>query len=158
MGRTGLIVYRLTRKKFEHDLSGKGAEIAGGRWNSKGVRILYTGENRALCTTEIAVHTPLGITPKGYVLQTIQLPKTRIKAVQLNALPKNWKVFPHIAQTKKVGDAFIQQNKYLILKVPSTVIQEEYNYLINPFHHEYLKVKILETVKFEFDKRLFEKL
>lgn len=155
MGRGGLIVYRLTRKKYHKDISGRGAEIAGGRWNSKGVRVLYTGENRALCTAEIAVHTPLGITPVNYILQTIQLPKTTTETINIKTLPKKWRAFPYIPSTKKIGNDFIVRNESLVLKVPSAVVQGAYNYLINPFHKMYLKVKIIEAVAFGFDKRLF---
>ena len=61
-----MIVYRLCKSIYKKDLSGKGAEIAGGRWNSKGYAILYTSESRSLCTAEIAVHTPLGNVPADY--------------------------------------------------------------------------------------------
>ena len=60
-----MIVFRLCKSMFKDDLSGRGAEIAGGRWNNRGRPMLYTAENRALCTAEIAVHTPLGIVPSG---------------------------------------------------------------------------------------------
>ncbi|RYX85780.1 RES domain-containing protein, partial [bacterium] len=63
-------LFRLTKFKCSRDLSGKGAEIAGGRWNSKGTAMLYTAQSIALATTEIAVHVPLGILPKGYVAIT----------------------------------------------------------------------------------------
>ena len=61
-------VYRLSKAQFANDLSGKGAELAGGRLNSKGLPMLYTSSSRALCTAEIAVHTPLGIVPTDYVI------------------------------------------------------------------------------------------
>ena len=69
-----MIVYRLTKAKYSHDRSGKGAEKTGGRWNSKGIPVVYTSESRALCTSEIAVHTPLGILPHDYMLITIEIP------------------------------------------------------------------------------------
>ncbi len=150
-------VYRLSREKYKDDLSGRGAEISGGRWNSIGVALLYTGENRALCTTEIAVHIPLGITPQDYYMITIELPKAKIEEIAIKDLPKNWKTFPHQQFTKKYGDDFVKRNKSLILKVPSAVVQGEYNYLINPRHKKFKAVKIVKTEPFEFDKRLFER-
>jgi len=151
-----MIVFRLTKSKFKNDLSGIGAELYGGRWNNKGKRIIYTGQSRALCTTEIAVHTPLGIVPKNYFLQTIKLPKSPILEIDGKLLPKNWKEFPHINSTKFFGDEFIEKNKYLIMKVPSAVIQDEYNYLINPHHSKFQYVKIQKLEEFKFDKRLFK--
>lgn len=152
-----MIVYRLSRKRYKEDLSGKGAEIAGGRWNSIGIALLYTGENRALCTAEIAVHTPLGITPIDYYILTIELPKTEIERIDSKDLKKDWRTFPHQAYTKFYGDDFVKRNESLILQVPSAVIQDEYNYLINPKHEKFDKVKILESEPFRFDRRLFEK-
>jgi RES domain-containing protein len=153
-----MIVYRLSKKKFRNDISGKGAEIAGGRWNSIGNSILYTAENRALCTAEIAVHTPLGIVPKDYYLITIEIPKgSNILEVELSKLPKKWKTFPHLPSTKKVGDAFLSDNKFLIIKVPSAIIPGEFNFLLNPNHKDFKKVEIVKIEPFEFDKRLFDR-
>ena len=153
-----MIVYRLSKKKYRADLSGKGAEIGGGRWNSIGNAILYTAENRALCTAEIAVHTPLGITPKDYFLISIEVPKNiKIKEIDKSKLPKKWKTFPHVPSTKKIGDEFVKQKEFLVLKVPSAVIQGEFNFLINSNHKDFKKVKIKSVEAFEFDKRLFDK-
>ncbi len=109
-------VYRLSKKKYREDLSGRGAEIAGGRWNSAGVALLYTGENRALCTAEIAVHTPLGVTPQDYYLITIALPNVGMKEIRVEDLDKSWRTFPHQPYTKTYGDDFVSRNEHLILK------------------------------------------
>ena len=131
--------------------------LAKREMNSIGVALLYTGENRALCTAEIAVHTPLGITPQDYYLISIELPKTKIEEIQLVELSKKWKTFPHQQFTKKFGNDFVKRNKALILKVPSAVIQGAFNFLINPSHKKFKTVKIIKIEPFEFDKRLFEK-
>ncbi len=152
-----MIVYRLAKERFKNDLSGKGAEIAGGRWNSKGVAVLYTSESRALCTTEIAVHTPLGILPDDFYLITIDIPDNiEIKEIKATQLPENWKNIPHINDTQQTGNKFIKEKKFLVLKVPSAVVQGDYNYLLNPAHKDFEKIKIKKTEKFEFDKRLFK--
>ncbi len=151
-----MIVFRLCHKQFAYDLSGKGAEQVGGRWNSKGIPMLYTGESRALCTTEIAVHTPLGILPVDRVLVTYQIPDSiRIEELKPADLPRNWRQFPYASATSQIGDAFIKAGKNLILKVPSAVVPGDFNYLINPLHKDLSKVKIKDIVPFEFDARLF---
>jgi len=153
-----MIVYRLSKSKFSNDLSGKGAEKSGGRWNSKGTALVYTGQSRALCTTEIAVHTPLGILPNDYVLVSIEIPDSiEIKELDIRKLSKKWKVFPHAHETQVLGDKFVTENTFLILKVPSVVVQGEFNYLINPNHTDIHKVKIQAIEKFNFDERLFLK-
>ena len=153
-----MIVYRLVKDIYRNELSGKGAEKYGGRWNTKGYQIIYTGESRALCTAEIAVHTPLGIVPKDYYLQTIKLPvKQSISKITTSKLEAGWKNFPHEVSTKKIGNTFIDEGKYLVLKVPSAVIQDEYNYLINPLHKDFKKINLKKVEEFKFDKRLFQR-
>lgn len=153
-----MIVYRLSKKMFAADLSGKGAELAGGRWNSKGVAVLYTSSSRALCTTEIAVHTPLGIVPKDYMLVTIEVPDDLpIRILKKEQLPPDWQIFPHPNSTQLIGDAFVADGKYVGLKVPSVTVQGEINYVFNPRHPDFGKIKIVDTEPFGFDERLFVK-
>jgi len=150
-----MIVYRLSKKIYAHDLSGKGAEIAGARWNSKGNAMLYTGQSIALCVAEIAVHIPLGILPLDYVLVHIEVPETEI--FELKKLPSDWNAFPYSKETQKFGDKFLKENNYLVMKVSSAAVQGEFNYLLNPKHPDFGKVKVEKTEEFSFDKRLFIK-
>ena len=151
-------VYRLSKSKFSSDLSGKGAELAGGRWNSKGKAVLYTSQSRALCTAEIAVHTPLGNIPTDYEIVEITIPDGfEIKEIENSKLPSNWRSIPHSHSTQEIGDGFLSENKYLVFKVPSVVVQGDFNFLINPAHSRFREVEITSTSPFEFDVRLFSK-
>ncbi len=153
-----MIVFRLSKAEFCSDLTGLGAQKSGGRWNSKGVAILYTSQSRALCTTEIAVHTPLGILPTDYQIVSIQIPdECKIDELTPANLPNNWRTFPHGYETQEIGNNFVKAAKYLVLKVPSVVVSGEFNYLINPKHNDFKKVKILLVESFNFDQRLFIK-
>ena len=153
-----MIVYRLTRGRFKNDLSGKGAEIAGGRWNSIGIPVLYTAESRALSALEIAVHTPLNVIPEDYMMITIHVPdKTEMQEIQVKDLPENWKAFPENRYTQTLGDFFFKEGKKLALKVPSAIIKGDYNILLNPLHKDFGKIKIVSADPFEFDQRLFIK-
>jgi len=153
-----MIVYRLAREKYKDDLSGKGAEITGGRWNSKGTALIYTSSSRALCVTEIAVHTPLGIIPEDYFLISIFIPEDiPTAAYNEKKLPEDWNSYPHGNATQIIGDNFVKDEKYIVLKVPSATVQGDYNYLINPRHKLINKIKIKETALFTFDERLFIK-
>ncbi len=153
-----MIVFRLCKANFANDLSGKGAEKSGGRWNSKGVALLYTSDSRALCTTEIAVHTPLGILPTNYVVMAIEIPNgSSIKELETDNLPYDWRSFPHAYSTQKIGDNFVKMANFLVLKVPSAIVQGEFNYLINPSHKDFKKIKIISVDSFNFDERLFLK-
>lgn len=149
-------VYRLSKQQYGKDLSGRGAELYGGRWNSKGLPLLYTSANRALCMAEVAVHTPLGLVPKNYVLITINIPRAVvIKSLNLKQLPKNWRDFQFTQETQKMGDQFIKANKFAVLKVPSAVVQGDFNFLINPRHKDAQKIKWKSAEPFSFDERLF---
>lgn len=151
-----MIVYRLSKSKFAADLSGKGAEKSGGRWNSKGTALVYTSESRALCTTEIAVHTPLGNLPTDYKLVSIEIPdQIHIQETEMNQLSKDWKSIPHSHSTQEIGDTFVTDGIFPVLKVPSAVVQDEYNYLINPSHPESHLITIKLIDDFSFDERLF---
>jgi RES domain-containing protein len=153
-----MIVYRLSKSKFASDLSGRGAEKTGGRWNSKGTALVYTSASRALCTTEIAVHTPLGNLAKDYMLVTIEIPEsTPILDFSTIELPRDWKSIPHAHSTQLGGDNFVAQGLFAVLKVPSVVVQDEFNYLINPLHPAAREVVIRGIEPFNFDERLFNR-
>jgi RES domain-containing protein len=149
-------LFRLAKSKYSRDLSGKGAEIAGGRWNSKGTPMLYTAQSIALATTEIAVRVPLGILPKGYVAITYELSEpVSILELKPHQWPADFKSIPHSHSTQVIGDEFIAGKEALILKVPSVVVQGDFNYLINPGHPDLEKVVITAAEPYEFDERLF---
>ncbi|MFD2148137.1 RES family NAD+ phosphorylase [Mucilaginibacter antarcticus] len=152
-----MIVFRLSKKAFINDLSGMGAEKTGGRWNSKGIPLLYTAASRALAVVEVAVHVPLGIIPVDYHLATIEIPDDEIIEADFNTLPKNWATNPFIRQTQNIGNNFIKNNYHLALQVPSASVAGDFNYLINPRHSEFYRVKIKTIEPFVFDVRLFKK-
>jgi RES domain-containing protein len=153
-----MIVYRLCRKNYANDLSGRGAEISGGRWNGKGIAALYTSSSRALCAIEIVVHIPAGIIPKDYYMVTIELPDDAgITTLNVKELPSNWNNNPIPTSTQRIGNTFLSEQKALVLKTPSAIIKDEWNYIINPMHKDFQKVKIISTEPFSFDTRLFKK-
>lgn len=150
-----MIVYRLSKAQYAQDLSGKGAELVGGRWNSRGNAMLYTSQSIALCVTEIAVHVPLGILPKDYQLIHIEIPDEDL--LEMKRLPKDWQSFPHGNSTQMIGDKFLKEHKHLVFKVPSAAVQGEFNFLINPRHKNFNQIKIVKLEDFNFDERLFRK-
>ncbi|HEY9113961.1 MAG TPA: RES family NAD+ phosphorylase [Bacteroidales bacterium] len=153
-----MIVFRLSKSAYKNDLSGRGAEIYGGRWNSKKTPMVYTSQSRALCVAEIAVHSPLGIIPKDYFLITIEIPDDcKLQQISESELPAAWSSIPHIHQTQQIGDNFIKNADNLVLKVPSAVVQGDWNFLINPLHQDISTIKIISAEEYNFDKRLFIK-
>jgi RES domain-containing protein len=150
-----MIVYRLSRKKFIHDLSGKGAELFGGRWNSKGFAMLYTTESKSLATLEILVHVHNDEIPVDYCCITLDIPDD-IETLNTNKLISHWKDISNETYTQKIGTDFVNANNHLVLKVPSAIIDTEFNYLINPHHTLAKKIKIIQVQEFSFDKRLIK--
>ncbi|HET7360377.1 MAG TPA: RES family NAD+ phosphorylase [Salinimicrobium sp.] len=152
-----MIVYRLARKRHQLKLSGKGAAIQGGRWNSKGVEIIYTAKSRALAMAEVAVHLSLATLPTDFVMMEIEIPK-HLKPLKLNSnkLPSNWNAWPYSQNTQKFGDDFIKGNTACILEVPSAVVSGDFNILVNPSHPKFKSIKIVKMDDFPFDKRIFE--
>jgi len=149
--------FRLSREKYAAPLSGKGAAIKGARWNSVGVELIYTASNRSLAMAEVAVHLTLATVPKDYVMLTIYLPDdVSLQKLTVADLPDCWNAFPHPNSTQAVGDRFISDNKCCVLQIPSAVTQGDFNLLVNPYHSEFSKIKIVEIEKFPFDERIFK--
>lgn len=150
-------VFRLSREKYATPLSGKGSALKGARWNSVGVELIYTAANRSLAMAEVAVHFTLATLPDDYVIITISIQDDiEIKEAFEKDLPLNWKIFPYPISTQKIGDDFVVENKYCILKIPSVVTSGDYNLLINPGHKDFGRMKITGIEKFPFDKRIFK--
>ena len=150
-------VFRLARKKFAAELSGKGAALEGARWNSQGTEMIYTASNRSLCMAEVAVHLTLSSLPADYMMITIFIPNNvSMKIMKEKDLPLNWNSFPYINDTQKVGDRFVHEMGYCLLKIPSAVTKGDYNILINPAHSEFEKIRIIHAEAFPFDRRIFK--
>lgn len=150
-----MIIFRLCKAAFAKDLSGKGAELSGGRWNSKGTAMLYASSSRALCMAEVAFHLPLYLVPEDYRLISLEIPeRLKFETVFPESLSTDWKQFPHKNSTQLIGDAFIKSGKNLLIRVPSAVVQGEWNYLINTNHKDVKLIKTLSNDPFHFDERL----
>ena len=150
-------VFRLIRKKYGIELSGKGAALSGNRWNSKGTELIYCADSRALAMAEVAVHLSLSILPKDYVMVEIDIPSyISIATLSKKDLPANWSSFPHILDSQQIGDAFVAERKYCVLKVPSAVVPGDFNFLINPYHPDFSAIRIVGQEDFPFDSRLFQ--
>lgn len=153
-----MVVFRQARERCKDDLSGRGAALRGGRWNLIGTEIIYTSESHSLAMAEILVHHKLDSLKPDYFMLTMHIPdRIEITQVLSSKLPNNnWNNFPHLPATQKLGDQFIEENKYAVMKVPSAVTKGDHNSLVNPYHKDFDQIEILDAEEFLFDQRLFE--
>ena len=150
-------IFRLCREKYANDLSGIGASLKGGRWNSPGVEMIYTAANRSLAMAEVAVHFTIGTVPRDYVMTTLLIPSSiSIQTLDEKILQVGWNSFPYSKSTQMVGDRFITNEKSCMFKVPSAVTKGDFNFLINPHQKEMKKIKIKSIEKFPFDRRILK--
>lgn len=145
-------IYRISNKRYTEHLNGEGAYRVGGRWNSKGVRMVYTSTSIALASLEVLVHTDGLPIPDGMILVTFEVPDAYIQL--LKNPPLNWDEIPPKGAAKFVGDEFIEKEQFLGLQVPSAIIPEEYNVLLNPKHIYIDNVKVIKQRDYAFDGRL----
>lgn len=150
-------VFRIAREQYAHTLSGRGAALKGARWNSPGTEMIYTAGNRSLAMAEVAVHLTFATLPDDFRMICIEIPDD-IKITEIRAadLPENWDIFPHPGATQKLGDKFIFGGEFCVLKVPSVITEGDYNFLINPLHPDFEKIKITSIKVFRFDGRIIK--
>ncbi len=148
-----MIVYRITKSKRAADISGYGAAVFPGRWNKKGMFVLYTGESKEIALLENLVHIPPMMTPDLDIL-SIEIPDDSITVLTPNDLPPNWHQFPAPTVLSDIGKNWVDEGKSLALKVPSSIIHSAYNIILNCKHKDYHRVKIISQKKFYFDSRL----
>lgn len=149
-------LYRLSVAAYATTLTGEGAALRGGRWNSPGVKMLYTSDSPALSMAEARVHLTRDIIPPDYVLVSLHVPDImKIQEVDVTLLDKVQKQSGDVKHTQKIGDAFIAAGSACILKVPSAVVKG-WNFLINPAHPDFANIRIASIEPFVFDERMFQ--
>jgi RES domain-containing protein len=148
-------VYRIAKTSYSTDLTGLGARLYGARWNRKGTPMIYTSKSRALAALEYFVHLPLSLVPPDLKIVSLQIPdKTALEEISLSDLPADWRTHPAPPQLAEFGSAWVKTNKTLLLRVPSVIIEKEFNILINPGHPDIKLVTIGIIEDFKFDDRL----
>jgi len=149
-----MVLYRLAKCGYADDLSGTGARLYGGRWNSEGKPAVYLASSGSLAVLEVLVHLPPLMIPNGYCITEISVPEHSTFSIKKEDLPNNWKDIVQPIALKKIGDQFLTKRDCLLLKVPSAIIPFEYNYVMNPNHPDFKQVHVLKKQTFDFDERL----
>ena len=147
-----MLVYRITFTRFAGKLFASGNAA---RWNPNDVYVIYTASSRSLACLENTVHRSQAGLSQLFSIMTIEIPDhITVEAIRLNDLPLNWADYNEMSFTQHVGEAWINGNESAVLQVPSSIIDEEFNYLINPEHKDFSQIKLIKTQPFIFDRRL----
>lgn len=149
-----MLVYRIVHKKYANELYAGGL---AGRWNSEGKKVLYTSESISLAYLEnMAQRRGFGFNT-DFRIMVIEIPsKLPFHEVKLSDLPKNWRSFRNYDDCQNIGDEWFDEYTYLYMKVPSAVVMENCNIVINTLHPSYKALKLLDVLPFYPDSRLEE--
>ena len=148
-----MIVYRVGKTKHANDLSGEGAKINGGRWNHKNQPCVYTSESRALSLLEYTVNVNIEEIPRALSITTIEISDSEILKLNMALLPGDWKNVPASSSTKDFGTQLLKKSEKSVIKIPSSILEEEFNYILNPLHKNNA-FKILEIKDLVYDVRI----
>ena len=134
-------------------MSGEGARLYGGRWNSPGVRAVYLGDSLALASMELLVHLGDLDVLRTYRKLPVTIPEELVMHIDPVALPVGWETSPHTV-TRAIGDRWLADGQSGVLQVPSAVITVECNFVVNPRHPDVGTIRIGPVSGFRFDPRL----
>ena len=147
--------YRIVKPKHEATaFTGEGARLFGGRWNSAGRAVVYVAGSRSLAAMEMLVHLEADEVLETYRLAQIELDASDVAELVQDNLPTAWRDDPASQGTQSIGDDWIEAGSSLALRVPSTIIPSEFNFLLNPAHPRFGDLRLGQFENFFFDPRL----
>jgi RES domain-containing protein len=147
-----MLIYRITLTKYAGKLIASGRAA---RWNPNEVDMIYAASSRSLACLENTVHRNQFGLSQVFSVMTIEIPDTiKIKTISLSDLSTDWTDYDEMYTTQQIGARWIKGNETAIMQVPSSIIEEEVNYLINPKHKDFELLKIVKIQPFVFDKRI----
>ncbi len=152
------VAWRLIKTKYlASAFDGESARSSGGRWNSPGVGVVYAAESLSLGLVELLVHLKNGGTLPAYSAVRLEFEEVLVASVAPTELPANWRDYPAPAETRAIGDKWVRGATRVILRVPSVVVPTESNYVINPGHPDFSRIRRGKPVTFPFDRRLLSR-
>ena len=148
--------WRICRQRYARDAAnGEGARLYGGRWNSRGVHVVYASSSLALAAVETFVNLEPKLRPADLVSIGGEIPENiEIARLDLRDLPAKWYA-SRDESLRNFGDTWIKAGRTVALLVPSAAIRGEWNILLNPAHPEFSRVKFDDPEDFRFDERMF---
>jgi RES domain-containing protein len=144
-----MILWRISQF---HDLSGRGTMNTFGRWHVLGTRMVYTADCPATALLEICAHTSADDLPPTFTLLKIEGPDTSVNEVEPNVLPTDWAA--QMTVTQGIGGKWLEEQRSALLRVPSVLVPETWNFLLNPAHPDAPLFRIEHSYEYPFDLRL----
>ncbi len=146
--------WRITQQKHARTaFGGEGARLYGGRWNSPGVPVVYVAQSQSLAILEILVHLDAPELLQKYVFFEATFDDSLVVDLDRSALPKNWRSDPVPESVQRVGDRWLLSLDSAVLRVPSALLPEESNFLLNPRHPRVAAIAVSQPRAFRFDPR-----
>ena len=146
--------WRITKQKHAKSaFTGEGARLYGGRWNSLGTAMIYNAQSQSLAVLEVLVHLDSPELLKKYVLFEVAVDEAYVDELDPSKLPRNWKADPAPSKVQTIGDDWTAGGTSAVLRVPSTLVPGESNFLLNPRHPDFRKLRIGKALPFLFDPR-----
>ena len=148
-------IWRIVKAKYAREaFDGRGAKSYGGRWNHPGKLVVYASDSLPLAALELFVHLE---GQPYFKLNTISANiSANTEITQIEKLPKNWHSFPAPMSTKDIGSKWLNSNQTAVLKVPSVMIPDSYNYLLNPLHPNFNEIITNKPEPFNFDPKMWK--
>lgn len=147
--------WRIVKTRFSAEaFNGDGARLYGGRWNSVGIAMVYTAGSKSLATLELLVHLDSSTLLPNYSICPVRFDDALVEVTDPSVLPRDWRQSPPPTSLQRFGDDWISRQSSVVLSVPSAVVPDEKNYLINPVHKDFKKLSIGTMEPFSLDSRL----
>ena len=148
--------WRIVKRRFADEaFSGEGARQYGGRWNTPGHAVVYVSETRALAMLEILAGLQSPSPIPAYALIVVKFDKALVERLDPTEVPQDWRSPHQRLATRQTGDRWLAEARSAVLRVPSAVVDDEFNYLLNPAHPDFAKIQIGSPEEIVFDPRLF---
>src|SRR5574342_883145 len=153
-----LVAWRITTKRDPGvAFDGEGARLHGGRWNRPGTRLAYASQSLSLAALELLVHVDSEDQPRALFRFRVELPDDALEVIARERLPASWREYPAPDETAAIGTDWARRGEALALLVPSAVIPEEKNVLLNAVHPRFRELRIAAGEPFSFDPRLWKR-
>jgi RES domain-containing protein len=135
--------------------TGEGARLVGGRWNSPGIRVVYVAEHQSTAALEVVVHASPVSAEIKYKAFRLEWPDDLTECLPIKALPANWRTSPPPHESMEIGDQWAREKRSAVLAVPSAISPDDRNFLLNPEHPNFKRIRIGPPTDYDFDPRLF---